>query len=50
MEVATGATAEEGLRQLAETQPDAVLLDVLLPQVSGLDVFDGSASAMPSCR
>jgi two-component system nitrogen regulation response regulator GlnG len=40
VEVVAGATAEEGLQQLAETRPDAVLLDVLLPQASGLDVFD----------
>jgi two-component system nitrogen regulation response regulator GlnG len=40
IEVVAGATAEEGLEQLAAFPPDAVLLDVLLPQASGLDVFD----------
>lgn len=40
VEVVAGATAEEGLEQLAQFPPDAVLLDVLLPQASGLDVFD----------
>jgi DNA-binding NtrC family response regulator len=40
VEVMPAASAEEGLRLLGGTRPDAVLLDILLPEVSGLDVFD----------
>ena len=40
VEVVAGATAEEGLQQLAANPPDAVLLDILLPNTSGLEVFD----------
>ncbi|HEY3394698.1 MAG TPA: sigma-54 dependent transcriptional regulator [Lacipirellulaceae bacterium] len=40
VEVMPAATAEEGLRLLNGSKPDAVLLDILLPEISGLDVFD----------
>lgn len=40
VEVVASATAEEGLAEIARSQPDAVLLDILLPQTSGLEVFD----------
>jgi DNA-binding NtrC family response regulator len=32
-------TAEEGLQQVKDLRPDVVLLDILLPGVSGLEVF-----------
>jgi two-component system nitrogen regulation response regulator GlnG len=35
----TAATAAEGLRSYAECRPDAVLLDVQLPDDSGLELF-----------
>jgi DNA-binding NtrC family response regulator len=38
--VLSAATAEEGLRLLKESQFDAVLLDILLPEISGLDLFE----------
>lgn len=37
--VATATTAEAGLAQFALSRPDAVILDVLLPDRTGLDVF-----------
>jgi DNA-binding NtrC family response regulator len=39
-EVATAATAAEGLRAIVDEEPDAVLLDVMLPDKSGLDVLE----------
>jgi DNA-binding NtrC family response regulator len=35
----TAATAEEGLELVARRQPDVVLLDVYLPDLSGLEAF-----------
>jgi len=40
VEVVSAATAEEGLRLQHETQPDAALLDILLPKTSGLELFE----------
>jgi DNA-binding NtrC family response regulator len=40
VEVMPAASAEEGLRLLSGSKPDAVLLDILLPEISGLEVFD----------
>ena len=40
VEVAPAATADEGLRLLSELKPDVVLLDILLPESSGLDLFE----------
>lgn len=40
VEVIVAASAEEGLQQLADHAPDVVLLDILLPNTSGLEVFD----------
>jgi two-component system nitrogen regulation response regulator GlnG len=37
--ILTAETAEDGLRLVREEQPDTVILDVLLPDSSGLDVF-----------
>jgi two-component system nitrogen regulation response regulator GlnG len=40
VEVSPAASADEGLRLLNEVQPDVVLLDILLPESSGLDLFE----------
>jgi two-component system nitrogen regulation response regulator GlnG len=40
VEVMPAASAEEGLRLLGEVQPDVVLLDILLPESSGLELFE----------
>jgi two-component system nitrogen regulation response regulator GlnG len=40
VEVVASATAEEGLQEIGKSQPDAVLLDILLPNTTGLEVFD----------
>jgi two-component system nitrogen regulation response regulator GlnG len=40
VEVCAAGTAEEGLRQFAELRPGVILLDILLPNVSGLETFE----------
>src|SRR5262245_56703116 len=39
VDIEVALTGEEGLRQAAEHHPDVVLLDVRLPDLSGLDVY-----------
>jgi two-component system nitrogen regulation response regulator GlnG len=39
-DVLAAATAEEGLELLRQHRPDVVLLDIMLPTTSGLDVFE----------
>jgi two-component system nitrogen regulation response regulator GlnG len=39
LEVVTAGTAESGISAVREHQPDAVILDVRLPDMSGLDAF-----------
>ena len=36
----TASTAREGINLVREQRPDAVILDVRLPDMSGLDAFD----------
>ena len=38
--VQTAETGQEGLRLIEQERPDAVILDVRLPDMSGLDIFD----------
>jgi DNA-binding response OmpR family regulator len=38
-EVATALDGEEGLRLARQTQPDVVLLDLLMPKMSGIEVL-----------
>ncbi len=40
LEVATAATAKQGIDAVKAQPPDAVILDVRLPDMSGLDAFD----------
>lgn len=40
LDVLAAATAEEGLRQVSSSKPDVVLLDILLPQTTGLKLFE----------
>jgi nitrogen regulation protein NR(I) len=40
LKVLTAATAGEGIEQVRQQAPDAVILDVRLPDQSGLDAFD----------
>lgn len=39
IEILAAATADEGLKLLRSGKPDAVLLDILLPQTTGLKLF-----------
>ncbi|MEQ9409330.1 MAG: sigma-54 dependent transcriptional regulator [Fuerstiella sp.] len=39
IDVVSAMTAEDGLRAIESVSPDVVLLDIMLPQVSGLEVF-----------
>jgi two-component system nitrogen regulation response regulator GlnG len=47
IEVIAVATAEEGLESVAGDAADVVLLDILLPNTSGLDTFDKIRKADP---
>lgn len=40
LEVVTASTAQEGLREVRKHSPDVVILDVRLPDLSGLEVHD----------
>ena len=40
VEVLSAGTAEEGLKVFNEQRPDVVLLDVMLPKTSGLELFE----------
>lgn len=39
IQVLSASSADEGLKLLNEIHPDVVLLDILMPRMSGLDVF-----------
>ncbi|WP_437227478.1 sigma-54-dependent transcriptional regulator [Planctomicrobium sp. SH661] len=39
VEVLSASSADEGLKLVEERHPDVVLLDILMPRMSGLDVF-----------
>jgi len=39
IEVLSASSADEGLKLVEERHPDVVLLDILMPRMSGLDVF-----------
>jgi CheY-like chemotaxis protein len=39
-EMISAFSAEEGLAKIDEHKPDAILLDVMLPDMSGLEAFD----------
>lgn len=43
-EVISAGDGEEGLRRAREAIPDLILLDMLLPKVTGLDVLKGLKS------
>jgi DNA-binding response OmpR family regulator len=43
-EIISVGDGEEGLRSARETLPDLVLLDMLLPKITGLDVLKGLKS------
>jgi DNA-binding NtrC family response regulator len=47
VEVVPAASAAEGMRLLDESQSDVVLLDILLPESSGLDLFEKIRTADP---
>jgi DNA-binding NtrC family response regulator len=47
-DVATASTGEEALRRVAESEPTVVLLDLRLPDASGLDVLQKIRAKAPS--
>jgi CheY-like chemotaxis protein len=51
-QVSTAGDGEEGLRAASASQPDLIILDMLLPKVSGIDVLralrrEAQTSAVP---
>ena len=48
--LAEAGSVAEGIRATAETSPDVVLLDIGLPDGSGLDAVDAIAAAAPGAR
>jgi DNA-binding NarL/FixJ family response regulator len=44
------ATAEEGLRAIPEHRPDAVLMDIQLPKMSGVDCVARLKAVLPSAQ
>ena len=50
VDVATAGTGEAGLQQLREQRPDVIVLDLQLPDGSGLDVFETIARSDARCR
>ena len=47
VEVSTASTVREGVRQFVEFRPDVVVLDLQLPDGSGMDVFEEIHRAAP---
>ncbi|MGE3317649.1 MAG: sigma-54-dependent transcriptional regulator, partial [Planctomycetaceae bacterium] len=47
VEVHVAGTATEGMKLLSERKPDVVLLDIMLPNTSGLDMFEQIQKADP---
>ena len=47
-EIATASSGEEAIRKAAEIEPDVVLLDLQLPDVSGLEVLKKVRDASPA--
>lgn len=48
--VGTAGDAREGLTLVEEERPDVVLLDLMMPEVSGFDVMPDLLSRSPSTR
>ena len=48
--VAQAADGEEALEQIAQTQPALVLLDVMMPRMSGYDVLRQLRAAAPTAE
>ncbi|PKN32276.1 MAG: hypothetical protein CVU63_19620, partial [Deltaproteobacteria bacterium HGW-Deltaproteobacteria-20] len=46
-QIAQAFNFEEGLRMFTETDPDIVLLDIVLPDGNGLDLLHAFKSARP---
>lgn len=43
-------SAEEALQMIAESEPDAVLIDVILPGMNGVELAIMLSSTLPNCR
>lgn len=48
--VGEGSTAEEGLKLLESVKPDLMLLDILMPGTSGLDIITEIKSKYPKLK
>lgn len=47
LEIITAETARDGIEQVRESKPDVVILDVRLPDMSGLDAFSKMSAIDP---
>ena len=50
VQVVPAATAEEGMHLLGEAQSDVVLLDILLPESTGLELFERVRLSVETAR
>ncbi len=50
LEVIVACSSREGLRKAAAEQPDAILLDVMLPDMDGLTVFQHLQDNPSTCH
>ena len=50
LKVTTAGTAREGIESIRRNLPDAVVLDLRLPDMSGLEAYARSAGSTPGLR
>lgn len=49
-EVTTAATGAAGIKAFKENKPDLVILDIILPDINGREVFDRLCAIDPTAR
>lgn len=46
-DVATASSGQEAIEQASEYQPDVIILDVMMPDLSGIEVFKAIKAQLP---